>query len=201
MEKMKRAVDLTLSVILLTVFSPMILICALLAKNQSPGGVFYKAKRLGQNGKIFSMYKFRTMVENADTLGHSASITRDQDPRVTKIGRFLRGSKLDELPQLINVIKGEMSFVGPRPEAPEYIKYYTQNQLRTFSVKPGITGISQIENRDEEKKLRGIDDVELYYTSTLMPEKLKLDLWYVDNANIWLDLKILVKTVYKVIFH
>lgn len=201
MEKMKRAVDLTLSVILLTVFSPMILICALLAKIQSPGGVFYKAKRLGQNGKIFSMYKFRTMVENADTLGHSSSITRDQDPRVTKIGRFLRGSKLDELPQLINVIKGEMSFVGPRPEAPEYIKYYTQNQLRTFSVKPGITGISQIENRDEEKKLRGIDDVELYYTSTLMPEKLKLDLWYVNNANLWLDLKILVKTVYKVIFH
>lgn len=175
------------------------LTCALAAKLQASGKVFYRARRIGQNGKTFLMYKFRTMVENADLIG--PPLTSDKDPRITKIGKFLRFSKLDELPQLFNVLKGEMSLVGPRPEAPNYVKCYNQHQLKVISVKPGMAGLAQLENRDESAKLSGVEDAESYYISTLMPEKLKLDIWYVNNISIWLDLKILAKTVYKVIFH
>lgn len=195
----KRAFDIIGSIIVLILLSPVMLTCALAAKLQASGKVFYRARRIGQNGKTFLMYKFRTMVENADLIG--PPLTSDKDPRITKIGKFLRFSKLDELPQLFNVLKGEMSLVGPRPEAPNYVKCYNQHQLKVISVKPGMAGLAQLENRDESAKLSGVEDAESYYISTLMPEKLKLDIWYVNNISIWLDLKILAKTVYKVIFH
>ena len=136
----KRTFDLAFAIIALLLLSPIFLLGSLLAKSQSKGPVFYKAKRVGKDEAVFEMYKFRTMVVNADTLG--GSLTTYRDTRITPIGRFLRWTKLDELPNLINVIKGEMSLIGPRPEAPDYVKYYTEVQKQVLQVKPGMTGPS-----------------------------------------------------------
>jgi lipopolysaccharide/colanic/teichoic acid biosynthesis glycosyltransferase len=143
------------------------------------------------------MYKFRTMVANADSIG--GSLTTYRDARVTRIGRFLRSTKLDELPNLINVVKGEMSFIGPRPEAPVYVKYYTETQKQVLRVKPGMTGPSQLANRDEEKKLKGQSDAEHYYITELMPKKLDLDLHYVATQSIVSDIGWLLKTLWVII--
>ena len=153
---MKRAFDLVFATIAFVLLSPLFCFGSLLAKLQSKGPVFYKAKRVGKDAVPFEMYKFRTMVINADTLG--GSLTTYRDTRITPIGRFLRWTKLDELPNLINVIKGEMSLIGPRPEAPDYVKYYTVGQKQVLQVKPGMTGPSQLANRDEEEKLKGQQD-------------------------------------------
>ena len=146
----KRCFDFILSLIFLTITSPVFILSIFLAKFQSRGPVFYKATRVGKNGKHFKMYKFRTMVENADQVG--IGLTTHKDVRITGIGRFLRKLKIDELPNLINVVKGDMSLIGPRPESPEYVKFYSERQEQVLKVKPGITGPSQIVNRDEEKK-------------------------------------------------
>ena len=195
---MKRTFDLIFAIIALLLLSPLFLLGSLLAKLQSKGPVFYKSKRIGKGEVGFEMYKFRTMVVNADTLG--GSLTTYQDTRVTRIGRFLRSTKLDELPNLINVIKGEMSLIGPRPEAPDYIKYYTEIQKQVLQVKPGITGPSQLANRDEEAQLKGHHDVEQYYITDLMPKKLALDLHYVATQSIAADIGWLLKTFWVVIF-
>ena len=194
----KRAFDLLFATIGLALLSPCFLLGSLLAKLQSKGPVFYKAKRVGRGEIIFEMYKFRTMVVNADTLGGSLTTYRDQ--RITPMGRFLRWTKLDELPNLINVIKGEMSLIGPRPEAPDYVKYYTQTQKRVLQVKPGMTGPSQLANRDEEAKLKGQPDAEHYYLTELMPKKLALDLHYIATQSIAADVGWLLKTFWVVIF-
>ena len=194
----KRTFDLLFATIGLVLLSPLFLLGILLAKLQSKGPTFYKAKRVGRGEVIFEMYKFRTMVVNADTLGGSLTTYRDQ--RITPIGRFLRWTKLDELPNLMNVIKGEMSLIGPRPEAPDYVKYYTQTQKQVLQVKPGMTGPSQLANRDEEEKLKGHLDAEHYYITELMPEKLALDLHYVATQNIATDIGWLLKTFWVVIF-
>ena len=193
----KRTFDLVFAIIALLLLSPFFLLGSLLAKFQSKGPVFYKAKRVGKNEAVFEMYKFRTMVVNADTLG--GSLTTYRDTRITRIGRFLRWTKLDELPNLINVIKGEMSLIGPRPEAPDYVKYYTEVQKQVLQVKPGMTGPSQLANRDEEEKLKGQEDAEHYYITELMPKKLALDLHYVATQNIASDIGWLLKTVWVVI--
>ena len=194
---MKRTFDLVFAIIALLLLSPLFLLGSLLAKLQSKGPVFYKSKRIGKGEVAFEMYKFRTMVVNADTLG--GSLTTYQDTRITRIGRFLRSTKLDELPNLINVIKGEMSLIGPRPEAPDYIKYYTEIQKQVLQVKPGITGPSQLANRDEEEQLKGHHDVEHYYITELMPKKLALDLHYVATQSIAADIGWLLKTFWVVI--
>jgi lipopolysaccharide/colanic/teichoic acid biosynthesis glycosyltransferase len=137
------------------------------------------------------MYKFRTMVLEADTIG--PAITYRGDPRVTKAGKFLRHTKLDELPQLINVFKGEMSLVGPRPEDPSYVAHYSAQQREVLRVKPGITGLTQLEYRDEASLLEGTSADE-DYLSQIMPEKLKLDLYYIQNRSLALDIKILWQT-------
>ena len=142
------------------------------------------------------MYKFRTMVVNAESTG--TSLTTYKDPRITQIGDFLRRTKLDELPQLFNVLKGDMSIIGPRPEAPVYVKYYTEEQRRVLSVRPGITGSAQLENRNEELKLKGQSDPEEYYITQLLPEKLKIDLNYIENRSFVLDLKLIFKTIWTV---
>ena len=172
--------------------SPLLLIGAILAKLQSKGTIFYKATRVGRGGTLFEMYKFRTMVANADSIG--GSLTTYKDTRVTRIGSFLRWTKLDELPNLINVIKGEMSLIGPRPEAPVYVKYYTETQRQVLQVKPGMTGPSQLANRDEEEKLKGQQDAEHFYITELMPKKLDLDLHYVETQSIAADIGWLLKT-------
>ena len=193
----KRTFDLVFAIIALLLLSPLFLLGSLLAKLQSKGPVFYKAKRVGKAEAVFEMYKFRTMVVNADTLG--GSLTTYRDTRITPIGRFLRWTKLDELPNLINVIKGEMSLIGPRPEAPDYVKYYTEVQKQVLQVKPGMTGPSQLANRDEEEKLKGQQDAEHYYITELMPKKLALDLHYVATQSIASDIGWLLKTFWVVI--
>ena len=193
----KRTFDLGLAIIALLLLSPLFFLGCLLAKLQSKGPVFYKAKRVGKHETLFEMYKFRTMVVNADTLG--GSLTTYRDIRITPIGRFLRWTKLDELPNLINVIKGEMSLIGPRPEAPNYVKYYTEIQKQVLQVKPGMTGPSQLANRDEEEKLKGQQDAEHYYITELMPKKLALDLHYVATQSIASDIGWLLKTFWVVI--
>ena len=194
----KRTFDLVFAMIALLLLSPLFLLGCLLAKLQSKGPVFYRAKRVGKDETLFEMYKFRTMVINADTLG--GSLTTYRDTRITPIGRFLRWTKLDELPNLINVIKGDMSLIGPRPEAPDYVKHYTEIQKQVLQVKPGMTGPSQLANRDEEEKLKGQLDAEHYYITELMPKKLALDLHYVATQSIASDIGWLLKTFWVVIF-
>ena len=193
----KRTFDLGFAMIALLLLAPLFFLGSLLAKLQSKGPVFYKAKRVGKDETRFEMYKFRTMVVNADRLG--GSLTTYRDTRITPIGRFLRWTKLDELPNLINVIKGEMSLIGPRPEAPNYVKYYTEIQKQVLQVKPGMTGPSQLANRDEEEKLKGQQDAEHYYITELMPKKLALDLHYVATQSIASDIGWLLKTFWVVI--
>ena len=193
----KRTFDLGFAMLALLLLSPLFFLGSLLAKLQSKGPVFYKAKRVGKDETLFEMYKFRTMVVNADTLG--GSLTTYRDTRITPIGRFLRWTKLDELPNLINVIKGEMSLIGPRPEAPDYVKHYTEIQKQVLQVKPGMTGPSQLANRDEAEKLKGQQDAEHYYITELMPKKLALDLHYVATQSLASDIGWLLKTFWVII--
>ena len=195
---LKRLFDIILSTIVLFLFSPLFLLGSFLAKIQSTGSIFYKAKRVGKNGQVFEMYKFRTMVKNADQIG--IGLTTHKDVRVTPIGRVLRLTKLDELPNFINVIKGEMSLIGPRPESPTYVKYYTEEQKRVLLVKPGITGPSQIVNRNEAEKLASQTDPEQYYITELMPKKLLLDLHYVATQSFISDIGWLLKTLWVLVF-
>ena len=194
----KRTFDVVFATIAFLLLAPLFLLGSLLAKLQSRGPVFYKSKRVGKDEVVFEMYKFRTMVVNADTLG--GSLTTYRDTRITRIGRFLRWTKIDELPNLINVIKGEMSLIGPRPEAPDYVKHYTEGQKQVLLVKPGMTGPSQLANRDEEEKLKGQQDAEHYYITELMPKKLTLDLHYVATQSIATDIRWLIKTCWIIIF-
>src|SRR5581483_11607511 len=187
----KRALDLVVSAGLLLGLSPLLLFIALLVRLSSPGPVFYKATRVGRDGKLFKLYKFRSMVADADKVG--PAITTSGDSRITPIGRRLRDSKLDELPQLFNVLKGEMSLVGPRPEDPRYVKLYTPDQRRILSVPPGITSPGSIRYRHEEAQLAG-PDWETKYVNEVLPAKLALDLDYVANPSLYRDLVILWQT-------
>lgn len=157
--------------------------------------MFYKAKRIGKDGKIFNLYKFRTMVENADQMGGSS--TSDDDPRITRIGRFLRKTKLDELPQIINWIKGEMTLIGWRPEAPEYLQTIPKEVLVT---KPGIIGWATLWNSDEGARLAGSSDPDKEYVDKILPIKRYLELEYVHQRTIALDFYIFFKTLSKIIF-
>ena len=194
----KRLLDIILATVGSICLLPLAILCASLARIQSPGPIIYKAKRVGRGGQIFEMYKFRTMVAHAESLG--AGLTIYGDSRITKIGRFLRWTKWDELPQFLNVIKGDMSVIGPRPEAPEYVEYYTERQKQALAVRPGITGPAQIANRDEEKKLMDKVDPEQYYITELMPKKLEMDLEYIEKQNVFTDLLWLVKTPFVIVF-
>lgn len=196
--RQKRAFDILFGTIGFALLSPFFLLGCVLAKMQSAGPVFYKAKRVGKDEVLFEMYKFRTMVVNADKIG--CSLTTYRDTRITRIGRLLRWTKLDELPNLINVIRGEMSLVGPRPEAPIYVQHYTAAQKQVLQVKPGMTGPSQLANRHEEEKLKARANPEHYYITELMPQKLALDLRYVATHSLTADLAWLIKTFWTVLF-
>ncbi len=186
----KRMLDIVVAAVGLLVLAPLMIVIAILIVLDSPGGVFFKGKRVGQYGKIFYLYKFRSMVADAPSRG--ASITSKGDPRVTRIGRVLRKTKLDELPNLINVLKGEMSLVGPRPEAPDWVARYTEQQRAVLNVKPGITGLAQIKYRNEEELLSA-GDLETTYLR-IMNDKLAIDLDYVAHRSLGLDLRILWET-------
>ena len=193
----KRALDLVISIPGLILLSPLLLLLALWIKLDSRGPVLYRGKRVGIHGRTFLMYKFRTMVMGAEQRG--PAVTYRDDPRITKAGRFLRRAKLDELPQLLNVIRSEMSLVGPRPEDPSYVALYTSEQRQVVTVKPGITGPTQLEYRDEASMLHG-ESVDEEYVTRIMPEKLKLDLEYVRTRSLLLDLKILWRTATTLLF-
>jgi lipopolysaccharide/colanic/teichoic acid biosynthesis glycosyltransferase len=188
---LKRTFDVLVSAFFLSVFSPILFLIAVLIKLDSKGPVLYRATRIGQGGRPFTIYKFRTMV--ADARHHGPGITRDADPRITPGGRFLRKLKIDEMPQLINVLKGEMSIVGPRPEDPRYVAGYTADQRRVLSVRPGMASPAFIKYRHEEEVLASAgDDMERAYISQILPDKLRMDLEYVEAQSFLFDLRILV---------
>ena len=193
---MKRVFDVSASLLGLVILSPLLVLVAILVKRSSPGPIVHRARRVGVQGRLFTLYKFRSMVANADRQG--AGITAQDDPRITPIGRVLRRTKLDELPQLINVIKGDMSLVGPRPEDPCYVALYTADQRRVLSVRPGITSWASIQYRHEEQLLSA-DQVDAVYRTQVMPQKLALDLEYLDRQSLRLDLLILLQTVWAVL--
>ncbi len=189
----KRVFDLLFSVIGLVAITPVMLILAFIITIDSKGGVFYKQVRIGKNQKPFSLYKFRSMRTDADKKG--LLTVGNNDSRITKIGYYLRKYKLDELPQLINVLFGNMSFVGPRPEVEKYVKLYNQEQLMVFNVKPGITDWASIKYVNENEILAKSSQPEKTYIEEIMPAKLKLNLEYVKHNNIFVDIKIILLTI------
>jgi lipopolysaccharide/colanic/teichoic acid biosynthesis glycosyltransferase len=194
---LKRAFDFFSSLIGLILVSPILLTIAILIKREDGGPVFYRGVRVGRYGKPFRIFKFRTMVLNAEKLGGPS--TADDDPRITKVGKFVRKFKLDELPQLLNVLKGEMSFVGPRPEVQMYVDMFTEEEKAILSVRPGITDWASIWNPDEGAILAGSPDPEKTYMETIRPEKIRLQLKYVRERSFWNDLKIIAQTIIAII--
>jgi lipopolysaccharide/colanic/teichoic acid biosynthesis glycosyltransferase len=194
---LKRAFDFLSSLIGLILVSPVLLTIAILIKKEDRGPVFYRGIRVGRFGKTFRIFKFRTMVVNAEKLGGPS--TANDDPRITKVGNFIRRFKLDELPQLINVLKGEMSIVGPRPEVQMYVNMFTEEEKAILSVRPGITDWASIWNPDEGAILAGSPDPEKTYMEEIRPEKIRLQLKYVEEKSLWADLKIILGTLKAVI--
>jgi len=194
----KRLFDITFSTIGIVILSPLMLIIAILIKKEDRGPVLYRGIRVGRYGKLFRIYKFRAMVVNAEKLGGSS--TPADDPRITNAGKYIRKYKLDELPQLINVLKGEMSLVGPRPQVPEDAALYTKEEKSILSVRPGITDWASIKYHNEGEILRGSPDPDQAYIEKIRPGKIKLELEYVRNYSFWVDLKILLKTIKTLFF-
>ena len=194
----KRLFDLSLSAAALVLILPLLTAIALIAKLTSPGPILYRGKRIGLHGKPFFILKFRTMVPNAESLGGSA--TAADDPRLTRVGKFLRRFKFDELPQLFNVIKGEMSLVGPRPEVQKYVDQYSSEERQILAVLPGITDWASIWNSNEAAVLEGSRNPEKTYEELIRPTKLALQLQYVRNHSLGTDIKILICTMRKLMF-
>jgi len=195
----KRLFDIIFSFFGLILVSPLLLFLAVLIKLDSKGPVFYRGKRVGKDGKEFRIFKFRSMVPDAEKLGGPS--TSADDFRLTKFGKFLRKHKLDELPQLINVLKGEMSFVGPRPEVPSEVQTYDEETKKIIlSIKPGMSDLASLADLREEEILRGSKDPHQTYRELIKPQKLKLAVEYVKSRSFWLDLKIILKTLKAVIF-
>jgi len=190
---LKRLFDFVLSLLGLVLLFPLGVVVASIIKLSDRGPVLYAQTRIGQFGGPFRIWKFRTMVVNADKLG--LQVTRDQDPRITPIGRFLRKTKLDELPQLWNVFVGDMTFVGPRPEVPKYVALYNPDQREILQLKPGITDLASIMFRDEEELLRQAPNVEEFYISYCIPKKIELNRAYAAKASLVQDLGIILRTL------
>ncbi len=193
----KRCFDLIVAAIALAIVAPALALIALMIKVSSRGPVLYRGTRVGLDGKLFPMLKFRTMVVDAESLGGSA--TAGDDPRITLFGKFLRRYKLDELPQLLNVLIGDMSFVGPRPEVEKYVHLYSPEEKAILTARPGITDWASIWNSDESAVLEGSRDPERTYEELIRPTKLALQLLYVRNHSFFVDLKILFHTAVKLI--
>jgi len=193
----KRIIDILGSGFGLVILSPVFLWVALKIKLDDGGPIFYKGRRVGKGGKLFKMYKFRTMVIGADKLGGPS--TAADDPRLTKIGLFLKKYQLDELPQLINVFKREMSLVGPRPEVEMYVDMMTAEQKNAIlSVRPGMTDYASLWNFHESEILKGAKDPEIAYQKLIRPKKLALQMKYVRERSLWVDIKIVFLTIFKI---
>ena len=191
----KRLFDIVVSLFGLIALSPLFLGIFIAMKITDKGPVFFAGNRIGKNMKPFKILKFRTMIVDADKKG--LAITTGSDPRITKIGHFLRKTKIDELPQLINILFGKMSFVGTRPEAPNYVENYTEDMISTLLLRPGLTSLASIIYRDENSVLDGSDDPEKDYIEKILPIKMDYNYEYFNHINIFYDIKIMLKTVFK----
>ena len=193
----KRAMDIVLSACALAVLWPLLLLIALAIWIDDPGPVFYRQVRVGRNGKTFRIFKFRSMVMDADKKG--LAITVGRDSRITRVGAVLRKTKLDELAQLLNVLLGQMSFVGPRPEVPKYVELYTPYQRQVLLVRPGITDYASIAYRNENDLLAGAPNPEAMYIEQIMPDKIELNMKYLREISPLADIRLILKTIVAVI--
>ena len=190
---MKRLFDILFSLLVLIIGLPFGLLIVICIAVDSRGNVIYKQKRVGRNNVDFQLYKFRTMCADADK-GSQITVS-DHDSRITKTGAFLRKYKIDEFPQFLNILKGEMSIVGPRPEVRKYVEMYTPEQMRVLSVRPGLTDYASIRYVNENALLAASDNPEETYIHEIMPDKLNLNLKYVDEQSLWVDMKIMWQTL------
>ncbi len=192
----KRVFDIILSALGLILLSPLFLVLAIAIATDSPGGIFYRQTRVGKNGHPFRIFKFRSMRSGSDKKGQLTVGSTDQ--RITRTGRFIRKHKLDEFPQLINVLKGDMSLVGPRPEVPKYVAMYNDEQKKVLSVRPGITDYASIEYANENDLLSSSSNPEKTYIDEVMPAKLALNKKYISEAGLGTDIKLIFRTLGKV---
>lgn len=193
----KRGFDVIFSIFCLIITAPFLIVIAILIKLDSKGPIFFIQGRVGKDNKDFQIYKFRTMRMLSEkggllTLGNN-------DSRITKIGWFLRRYKIDEFPQLLNILKGDMSFVGPRPELRYYVNFYNEDDMKIFCVRPGITGLASLKYRNEVELLKAADDPEEFFIKTIIPDKLKFNKEYIKRRNFFFDLKLIALTLVKVI--
>lgn len=193
----KRIFDVVASALILLILSPLLLLLALAVKLDSRGPVFYRQVRVGRFGRDFRIYKFRTMVQNADQIG--PALTVGKDPRITRVGKLIRKCRLDEFSQLLNVLGGSMSLVGPRPEVRRYVDCYTPEYLATLLIRPGITAPSSIAFKDEDKVLKSAEDSDRVYVEKILPPKMRFNLDYLKDISFWGDIKILFQTLAAVI--
>lgn len=194
---LKRITDIIFSLIILTILIIPIVVIAVIVKATSEGPVFYRQERVTSYGRVFRIFKFRTMVQNADKLG--TLVTTSGDTRVTEVGRFLRKYRLDELPQIFNVLSGSMTFVGTRPEVQKYVDMYCDEYYATLLMPAGITSLASIMYKDEEKLLQNVEDADKTYVETILPEKMKYNLMYIKNFGFLSDIKLMLKTVKEVV--
>ena len=191
---LRRLIDIVVSSLLLVLFSPILLLAALAVRLDSRGPVLFKQARVGKDGALFTMYKFRTM--RAETGARPVTMGGRRDPRVTRVGEFLRASKIDEFPQIFNVLKGDMTLVGPRAETPNFVAHYTPRQREVLAVPPGLTGPGQIRYTTEQAdQLEGAADPNRLYIERIMPQKLEWDLEYLRTRSVWSDIVVLGRTL------
>jgi len=193
MSRIKRQFDLIFSLVGISLFLPVGALIALIIKIEDGGPIFYVQERVGQGARDFKMIKFRTMIRDADKIG--SAITIGNDSRITRVGRWLRRFKLDEFPQLFNVLKGEMSFVGPRPEVPKYVMLYNDTEREVINLVPGITDPASIIYRNENEILGKFGDPEKYYVEKIVPDKIRINLEYAKKANVLSDIFVILQTI------
>jgi lipopolysaccharide/colanic/teichoic acid biosynthesis glycosyltransferase len=189
----KRVFDVVTALAGVLCLLPLLFVVSILIKLDSNGPVLFRQERVGRRFRSFRIYKFRTMVEDAPARG--GSITCGEDPRITRIGRFLRRTKIDELPQLVNVLKGDMSIVGPRPEVPRYVDCFRDDYEQILTVRPGITDLASLKFRDEATLLGAVPNPEDTYLHSILPEKVSLEKEYIRRASMWFDLTLIAKTL------
>jgi len=193
----KRIFDIVFSCLGLILLAPVLVILAIIIKLDSKGPILFIQPRVGFNNQDFNIFKFRTMQMESDKKG--LLTLGNKDSRITKVGYFLRRYKIDEFPQLLNILMGDMSFVGPRPELRKYVNYYPKEDLIVLSVRPGITGLASIEFRNEVELLKAAKDPEAFFIESIIPEKLKLNKLYIAKSSFWFDLKLIIITIFRVL--
>ncbi|MDO5980504.1 sugar transferase [Flavivirga spongiicola] len=194
---LKRSFDVVFSIMGLFILSPFLILIAVLIKLDSKGPVLFVQGRVGKNNIDFNIFKFRTM--RVQSQGKGLLTLGNNDSRITKVGYFLRRYKIDEFPQLINILKGDMSFVGPRPELRYYVNFYSESDMKIFAVRPGITGLASLKYRNEVELLKAAKNPEDFFVNTIIPDKLKYNKEYIRRQNFFFDLKLIGITIIKVI--